>query len=99
MLRIPSQQKFSNIREFQIIESQKVGCGSFGTVKLARHRSTCRMYALKIVIATPPRSTFVTCPPRQRSNSFRDKYACTPLSTTLTSSNCGTPSSKETPSI
>ena len=49
MLRIPSQQKFAHIGEFQIIENKKVGCGSFGTVKLARHRSTCRMYALKVV--------------------------------------------------
>lgn len=31
------------------MEDKKIGCGSFGTVKLARHLSTCRMYAMKIV--------------------------------------------------
>lgn len=49
MLKIISKKRFGSMSEFQIIEDKKIGCGSFGTVKLARHRNTCRMYAIKIV--------------------------------------------------
>ena len=50
MIKVNSKQRFASIKEFTIIEDRKIGCGSFGIVRLARHRKTCRMYALKIVL-------------------------------------------------
>lgn len=49
MLKIISKGNFESIQEFTVLENQKLGSGSFGTVKLAIHNSTNRMYALKIV--------------------------------------------------
>jgi hypothetical protein len=52
MLKVIPRGRFASIKEFHILEGRKIGCGSFGTVKLARHRLTCRIYALKIVTST-----------------------------------------------
>ena len=51
-------EKFTSIEEFEILPvptSTKncLGVGSFGNVKLARHKLTNKKYALKIVIFKP----------------------------------------------
>lgn len=68
MLTTQSKGRFCSVKEFQIIEGKKIGCGSFGTVKLARHRNTCRIYAVKIVIIKPYRSTLRIFLLRLKSN-------------------------------
>ena len=81
------------------MEQQKVGCGSFGTVKLARHRTTCRMYAIKIVYTHTFRSTSKICPLSHKLNSSRGKLDSTPKWTILKSSNYGIPLLREILSI
>ena len=49
MAKIVSKRRFTSINDFQLMADKKLGCGSFGTVALARHKNTARMYAIKMV--------------------------------------------------
>ena len=49
MLKIVSKGNFHSIDEFDFPDNKKLGSGSFGTVHLALHKTTVRMYAIKIV--------------------------------------------------
>lgn len=49
MLKITSKGNFHSIHEFDFPDNKKLGSGSFGTVHLALHKNTVRMYAIKIV--------------------------------------------------
>ena len=49
MAKIVSKRRFASIKDFQLMPDKKLGCGSFGTVTLARHKNTARMYAIKMV--------------------------------------------------
>jgi len=68
MLKLGTKHRFSSIKEFQIIEDKKIGCGSFGTVRLARHKNTCRTYAMKMVKMSRCRSIFGKCLARLKLN-------------------------------
>lgn len=47
-MKVVSKGLFKSISEFRVLE-KKLGNGSFGVVKLAVHKYTGRLYAIKIV--------------------------------------------------
>jgi len=51
---VSANKKTSKLSDFEIIKVNKkkgaLGIGSFATVKLARHKRTNNLYALKIVV-------------------------------------------------
>ncbi len=49
MIKVYSKKRFSSIEDFEFVKNRQLGCGSFGTVKLARHKNTCRLHAIKVV--------------------------------------------------
>lgn len=52
MINLIEKKFFKDIKEFEFrltSEKKYVGTGSFGVVKLALHRGTNRVYAVKIV--------------------------------------------------
>jgi hypothetical protein len=52
MINLIDRKYFTDITEFEFrLDSEKklVGTGSFGVVRLALHKGTNRMYAIKIV--------------------------------------------------
>ena len=49
MLKIVSKGNFHSIDEFDFLDNKKLGSGSFGTVQLALHKNSVRMYAIKMV--------------------------------------------------
>jgi hypothetical protein len=52
MINLIERKYFTNISEFEFKlggEKRLVGTGSFGVVRLALHRGTNRVYAIKIV--------------------------------------------------
>jgi hypothetical protein len=52
MINIIDRQYFTDINEFEFrldSHNKLVGTGSFGVVRLALHKGTNRMYAIKIV--------------------------------------------------
>lgn len=89
MIAIQSKHRFKSIKEFQFIPDKQVGCGSFGVVKLARHRITTRMFAVKIVVLMLFRSRLKISLLRPKSNFFRERLPFIALSTILTLSSCG----------
>lgn len=62
-MKIISKGLFRSIKEFKLLE-KKLGSGSFGVVRLAVHRATGKLYAIKLVTRLPRRSTSPTCPRR-----------------------------------
>lgn len=88
MINIPHNQRFNSIQDFQF-NQEPIGSGSFGVVKLARHKLTCRLYAVKVVNTHTFRS--ILYPQTQKPNSSKEKYNSTRSWTTHTSSNSGTP--------
>lgn len=75
-MKIISRGLFRSIREFKLLD-KKLGSGSFGVVRLAVHRPTGKLYAIKVVTRQPRRSTSPTCPPRPSSSSSSGKSAST----------------------
>lgn len=62
-MKIISKALFHSIKEFKLLE-KKLGSGSFGVVRLAVHRATGKLYAIKIVTHYSHRSTSPMCPQR-----------------------------------
>ena len=68
MLNVIPQGRFQSISEFEMIHDKKIGCGSFGTVRLARHKLSCRIYAIKVVETIVLRSNSIACPQKVKLN-------------------------------
>lgn len=87
MIGVPHNKCFKSIREFQLIKESTLGSGSFGVVQLARHRTTCRMYAIKVVFIYITRSALFPLKPKPGSS--KDRYSCTAKSITHISLSSG----------
>jgi hypothetical protein len=88
-MKVISKGLFRSIREFRFLE-KRLGNGSFGVVRLAVHRATGRLYAVKVVALPPRRSTSRMCRRTRSCGWWSGKSACTPRCATRTRSRCGT---------
>lgn len=96
-LRVPTNRYFSAINEFCFIK--EIGVGSFGTVKLALHIQTNKCYAVKVVNLSRSRSTLAPTSGKTKCCCCSERSICIQVWTIRTSSNYGTLSSREKPSI
>lgn len=71
-MKLVSKGLFKSIREFKMLSS-KLGNGSFGVVNLALHKATGRLYAIKVVLPSPLRSTSPQSLPKQILNWSKEK--------------------------